>query len=413
MSQHKKIQGSKLQAVHTYGKMQQDRRFLCVLTINEQVFRQIYPMEYLYHTPQAAVVTVLLAVSMVAVSFALARADILPASVAERDSPLDGLRGILASAVMAHHFYIFYQAHLTGKWQRPETELLNNLGGVSVSVFFLITGFLFLSKIRQGEPDWGRLYLLRVKRIVPLYLFVFAAVSLLTLSAYPFAPKTVGLLEWLRHWLLFRGGEVSNLIASGVTWTLQYEWAFYFALPVLYVLWRFRLPKLWFVPATAVAVWYVWRHSQHHLYLLFPLSLPAVLMKRQVQALMRRFPQAVHLLMAVLPLYLLMYTTAYSYTQMVLLAVPFAFLANGYSYGGLLKRQGLRKLGEISFSIYLVHGLVLDVLHHPLRDFALRFGMMPFLMLLPLVYGMSVACSLLTYRFIERPFLYRQTGKAA
>ncbi|MEX3013428.1 acyltransferase family protein [Acinetobacter baumannii] len=67
----------------------------------------------------------------------------------DRSSPLDAMRGILALSVMTHHFYITYIWKTQGLWQKPANHYLDNLGAVSVSLFFLTTGFLFLNKIRK------------------------------------------------------------------------------------------------------------------------------------------------------------------------------------------------------------------------------------------------------------------------
>ena len=64
---------------------------------------------------------------------------------------MDGLRGILALSVLVHHFYITYFWKTTGLWKRPESDLLNNFGAIAVSFFFLITGYLFISKIQKEK----------------------------------------------------------------------------------------------------------------------------------------------------------------------------------------------------------------------------------------------------------------------
>lgn len=79
----------------------------------------------------------------------LSKMNLMDEDAARRNSPLDGLRGVLASAVVVHHFYINYVMYTTGEWVRPTTQILNNFGAVSVSFFFLITGYLFFLKYRK------------------------------------------------------------------------------------------------------------------------------------------------------------------------------------------------------------------------------------------------------------------------
>lgn len=71
-----------------------------------------------------------------------------------RHSPLDGIRGILALSVFSHHFFKNYFFQTTGRWQSPNIDFFTNLGSVPVSLFFLITGYLFFGKLRQPRMDW-------------------------------------------------------------------------------------------------------------------------------------------------------------------------------------------------------------------------------------------------------------------
>lgn len=88
---------------------------------------------------------------------------------------LDGLRGLLATFVFFHHSMIWYFYIQDGVWQSPPSSLFYYFGSGSVIMFFMITAFLFFSKITSNahskEFDWLRLYVSRFLRIAPLYLF--------------------------------------------------------------------------------------------------------------------------------------------------------------------------------------------------------------------------------------------------
>lgn len=81
----------------------------------------------------------------------------------ERVVTLDGLRGYLAICVFIHHATIWPEFLRTGIWQLPASRLLTNLGQASVAMFFMLTSFLFFSRMldRQRPVDWLRLRSLR------------------------------------------------------------------------------------------------------------------------------------------------------------------------------------------------------------------------------------------------------------
>jgi peptidoglycan/LPS O-acetylase OafA/YrhL len=173
----------------------------------------------------------------------------LPSEIISRNSNLDALRGILASLVVAHHFYITYSWKNTGLWVKPESELLNNLGAIPVSIFFMITGYLFFNKIISSQNlNFISLYKSRIKRIVPLYYFLTFIVFMITIWNISNSSVNISqILVWLINWLTFRGTDLVNFestkILAGAQWTLMYEWGFYFLLPAIYLIINHRYFK--------------------------------------------------------------------------------------------------------------------------------------------------------------------------
>lgn len=99
-----------------------------------------------------------------------------------RFSSIDGLRGYLAFFVYLHHSCIWYFYIRTGRWENTSSNLYNHLGQSSVALFFMITGFLFFSKLidaRTKGIDWGRLFISRFMRLVPLYLFAMCSLFII------------------------------------------------------------------------------------------------------------------------------------------------------------------------------------------------------------------------------------------
>jgi cytochrome c oxidase assembly factor CtaG len=100
--------------------------------------------------------------------------------IAGHSPTIDGLRGFLAFGVFVHHAAIWYAFLKTGQWVVPESRLFTHLGQSTVTLFFMITGFLFYGKMlesrhQRAPVDWLRLYVSRCLRILPLYLLVMLA----------------------------------------------------------------------------------------------------------------------------------------------------------------------------------------------------------------------------------------------
>ena len=64
-----------------------------------------------------------------------------------RYQTIDGLRGFLALSVFIHHSSVWYNYIVNGVWEIPSSNLFAHLGSTSVSFFFMITSFLFVSKL--------------------------------------------------------------------------------------------------------------------------------------------------------------------------------------------------------------------------------------------------------------------------
>nr|WP_244657298.1 acyltransferase [Pseudomonas sp. CFBP 13719] len=355
-------------------------------------------------------------VSLLALSQLFSRIPVLTASTAARSSPLDALRGILATAVICHHFVVTYFWKATGIWIPPQSAVPNNLGAVPVSLFFMITGFLFFGKIYQRRPDFLDIFKSRVLRIMPLYAFALIFVVLLSLYETGFAFITLKELgQEVFKWLVFSGGSFngfihSNIMTGGVHWTLRYEWLFYLTLPVIAALvnkaWYGKYSLASLLVFAVITVCMMLGIVKPALLLLFVAGFIPVLIKRH-------FPKSIaymaHPLVSVAALLLIacaMKLEAYSVLQIATMALPFMILALGNDLFGLLASRGLKSLGEVSYSLYLTHGVVLyiafSILHlysfedTQLTDFVVHF---------PAILLTVALLSYVTFNWVEKPFI--------
>lgn len=343
--------------------------------------------------------------------------DSAPTGGGQRSETLDGLRGFLALAVFVHHATVTYGYVKTGVWQIPPSRFYTLLGQVGVSLFFMITGYLFWSKLLSGRNriDWVSLYIGRFFRIAPLYLFVILAMFILVFHRtggilhQPASDVTLQIIRWLGFGL-FDQSEVNGynapLILAGVTWTIYYEWLFYFSLPALAVIaasrshlalvitgiWIiFKIPTVFVEPDRYFIGFFLCgmcSASLHH-------KLPTFSLKSPIFSILG------FLLIAEV---FLNYDTAYTWRVVTLLGCFFFIVTSNASLFGLLTLRASKRLGNISYSIYLLHGLILTTIFSP-QAFGryATIGPWQFWTVVLFAAALLILLSATTFLIVERP----------
>ncbi len=299
-----------------------------------------------------------------------------PAPAHRTWSGLDGLRGLAAFSVFLHHSAIWYDYTHSGIWTGPPSHFYNNLGQGGVAVFFMLTGLLFWDKLRADpHQDWLRLFVSRFLRIAPLYALSMVVVLVLAwrVAAVPgFHPGG----DALWHVATFAptpdlfGVPETFMFNAGVAWTLHYEWMFYFALPLLALALELLRGGRVGIGALAgaalgyaLARWLTGYGYDLHLLLYFVYGaigreVACLAVARPLRTLLAAWPGSV-LVVAALVLGVHRDHSAYTVVPSLFYALAFIPLAAGNTLFGVLKTPALRKLGEISYSVYLLQGFVL------------------------------------------------------
>ncbi len=336
----------------------------------------------------------------------------------DRFATLDGLRGFLAFGVFGHHAAVTHGYLLTGKWELPPSAFYTALGEVGVSLFFMITGFLFWGKLlrNRGAPGWKKLYVGRFFRIAPVYLAIIAAMLVLVLARtdfklqQPFYILCWRILRWLSLGILgqpdVNGYEHTGLLLAGVTWTLQYEWFYYFSLPLLAVFAKANRHLLFVFSGMASCLFmYALKPVPAFLYTsLFFCGMAAASLLHEGMRINCQGKLGVAVGGLCLWILFANFQSLNGIIRVILMGVFFFIVSSGNTFLGILSMKPCRRLGEISYSIYLIHGLVLTMVFSigSIRDYALGSHVQ---------YWLSIAfCALLvvcaaslSYLFIERP----------
>ena len=370
-----------------------------------------------------------------------APADTPPNPQLRRLKTLDGLRGFLALAVVFHHAAIYHDFFITGTWAKRNIPFYSDLGFFGVDIFFMITGYLFWSRMirEQGRPDWLALYIGRVFRIGPLFLVAFAVVAFIVFVQTGFAAHVrssqlisqlgVGLFLGLVSIKDINGYQNTMLLLNGVTWTLQFEWFFYVGLILIAWAARSKPSSLTFVLFLIVAggvPFSLFSHSAQSLLvtghippqftnklLAFAGMIPTfriflygmLTASLQQMGFFLKIPAKTGSVLVII-----LFAGAFSLPDqskvsfLIILGLAFYLITSGCSVFGLLVSRPALRLGDVSFGIYLLQGLPQALLYRPGRlralDMASPYGHWVLTLIAALL---LIAMATAAHVLIERP----------
>ncbi len=362
--------------------------------------------------------------ALVLTAIALAFAALLsrwapPSSSHDRYLSIDGLRGYLAFFVFLHHTTVWYGYIRTGSWSLPDSHLYIHFGQSSVALFFMITGFLFWSKMLDAKDkpiDWLHLYVSRVFRLTPLYLVAMAIVFLVVAQASDFQlrePISSVLIDCFR-WLIFtatgspeiNGMDNTYIVIAGVPWSLRYEWLFYVSLPILALALRILAPlPILALSALSIVICALLPLKAIHLAAFLGGILAAYVVRIPDACAVAKSPWASLFAAGCIVGAVLAYRGSETLGALGMLTVAFVLIACGSTLGGILTNRACRLLGDLSYSLYLLHGILLFVVFDRL------IGLVQARQLTPLAHWAIAAASvpaliclaLMTYKLIEIP----------
>jgi peptidoglycan/LPS O-acetylase OafA/YrhL len=337
----------------------------------------------------------------------------------DRFASLDGLRGLLAIFVLCHHSLYWYGRVTAGTWSMP-SMLFENLGKASVCLFFMVSSFLFYNKVLaiQSSPmDWPRFAISRALRLTPLYLLAMALlmIEVGVASEWHLNESPLTLLKSIVSWLGFtilgtpdiNQIKNTNLIIAGVTWSLVYEWIFYAALPIIALLSARKVPfSALLLSAVISLLLYRLIHPDPFILIAFLGGIAAAVIVRwgKLNALLRSNWIAPILILLLYQSWTLHYKP-WNPQTLLILTIVFTAISAGNSIFGTLDKPVPRKLGEVSYGIYLFHGLILyGVLQlSPIGQLAALQTSSIYLVVILGITTFTVALSCISFRFIEAP----------
>ncbi|MBV4537356.1 acyltransferase family protein [Pseudomonas urmiensis] len=325
---------------------------------------------------------------------------------------IDGLRGIAAVVVVVTHFW------RTTPSSNGISFLFDgraNYGPIGVQIFFCITGFLFFGQIiaKKGVFSWSTFYRSRVRRILPAYL-AFYALGIITVLAYGDITKaSTEQIPSLADMLFFgfAGKGEGKMFASvpldlvfGVIWTLKYEIIFYITLPfITYLVARTGIGAGLSIMFAAVGYELASTGTTFAGYFLTG-GIAYILAQKTKPSTATKFLCGLCILSLI---YYLITSNYQQYGVKHFIVSSSLFLLITLCKPTILESKPLRYLGEISYSIYLLHAPLL-ILNRVLFANILNIGTQePQNYILVTFIGTTLifGASAIQHKYLELPFI--------
>ena len=351
---------------------------------------------------------------------------------------LDSLRGLAALTVVFHHFSRLCSPQITHIIDRSPLRLLV-AGHQAVILFFLLSGFvLTLPYKKRGSLNYGPFLLKRVCRIYLPYLGALALAILCDLHFSDHAHYDNYWINWtwsapvtthlvVQHILFLGNYDWSQF--NTAFWSLVYEMRISLVFPFIAIaVLRFR--TIWLLLAAAVlslsffplAILFssVLHLSSHDAAINTTLTLHYAaffiigsVTANHLHAINRCYARLTTLqaaIIAIVALTLYGFSNASGITQHFSIPADLfdwgtaagatmfiIFAMNSRPFHSFLTSRTIHHLGQISYSLYLIHATILFTLIHTL------WGRVPLGILLAIYLTVTLAVTEIFYRLIERP----------
>ncbi len=330
-----------------------------------------------------------------------------------RRKNVDGLRFFLSALVAFHHYVLCYY-YFEGKGWALEnlSDYAFNMraGSVAVMIFFILSGFLFYG---LKTDKWDVFYFKRFLRIAPVFFFS----SLICIAVAAFIRRhELDYTEFRYSFLLWFDagitGEKSSLLGmpdsmfinASVTWTLFWEWGLYFSLPLVLLL-RDKAKPLTFSLICLFLSVYVFRVMKPE-YSIFLACFSCGFLARAWVFDQRYSKLKCDIgVLSCVGILFLFYESPYSIYALPVLALLFIFIVSGGDVFGLLSCRAMVRLGEISYSIYLLHGIFWFCMNYFIKHFGGGISTTAYMIISAATFIAMLLFSSLTYQFIEKPFM--------
>lgn len=298
--------------------------------------------------------------------------DISPIG-SHNDLSLEGLRGIACLLVFVNHSYTVIAAiGLKSPYMNIQPAYaFEKMGAFGVSIFFCLTGFLFSSAIKKGIFDFT-FFQKRIYRLLPAYLVVSTIVFAIFMFQRYGQIKTIDeVMTVIRSVYGFgfwgggiRVGSIWDWSLNVVTWTLPYEWKYYAAVPFLACAFAIKPLRISLIPLSLIII-YLGYQNEQIMWTYFLTGFIASYIKQPDSNSIK------YVLWSIMP-FLFMYAIFGDfkvYAFEMFCATSLFFMAFIGSRPSIFSNRCIANIGIISYSLYLVHQLSLNLVFNGYSKF--------------------------------------------
>jgi peptidoglycan/LPS O-acetylase OafA/YrhL len=295
----------------------------------------------------------------------LIKLELIPVKYPE----IDGLRGYLAFFVFLHHSYIWQQYIQTKEWDDPASNLFTHFGQTSVALFFIVTAFLFITKLLESKTDfdWKHYIKSRFFRLFPMYFCVVIIVFIMVAFYTGFQQKDnlYSILKSVGSWAFFtvngtndiNGFEDTFLMNSGVYCSLRFEWVFFLFINGLGLLMRKSVkPKIVLLfTLVFLCILYLNQASVRHFMPFIGGIIAAIVLKKFNLKPKTQKPIFMFIAIGLMITAVCFFDSGRKPTPLICSSLFFIIVASGNSFLGLLTSSLSRKFGPINKNVYQVN----------------------------------------------------------
>lgn len=284
-------------------------------------------------------------------------------------------------------------------------------GNHGVDIFFIISGFLMARVIAKDGLSYQSFIAARIKRIYPAFLacLVITTAIVIGVFGWPWMPRDFA------YNLIFLNAfpEFGVKGYNHVTWSLGYEFLFYLIIPILALFSR-AIPTWVAGVVLMIAAAFLIPDSLIRINALFAGALIGTLSDRTLKGIAARIPITV-VLAAFVGCGLLKYVfhvrfLTYYWTLIPCVSLLFIRLVWAPSMlGNILATPVFRKLGTLSYSVYLYHSVIGSLVLYKLTPWPASIGGAIFCFVTTLVITLIV--SYLSYQIFENWYFKKPNRK--